>query len=85
MGLSYRTPTGYQAITRLSDDGNSMLVVAHRFADKSNATGNITLPDGNWTIKTHFGDTDLLSVKGNQLSINTSPAFCGQVLILEKA
>lgn len=85
MGLSYRNPTGYQAITRLSDDGNSMLVVAHRFDFKANATGNVTLPQGKWTIKTSFGDENLLSVDGNQLAINTSPEFCGQVLILEKA
>lgn len=85
MGLSYRHPTGYQVITRESVDGNELLVVAHRFGDKPNATGNITLPDGNWSIKTNFGQDDLLSVKDNQLSVNTSPDFCGQVLVLSKA
>lgn len=84
MGLSYRHATGYQVIIRESVDGNALLVVAHRFGDKANATGTITLPDGKWAVKTAFGQNDLLSVKGNQLSVNAAPEFCGQVLVLKK-
>jgi hypothetical protein len=85
MGLSYRHPTGYQVVTRNSVDGNSTLVVAHRFGDKPNAVGTITLPDGKWAVKSDFGQNDLLTVKGNQLTVNASPSFCGQVLVLSKA
>lgn len=85
MGLSYRHPTGYQVVTRQNPDGNSLLIVAHRFADKPSATGTIILPDGKWAVQCDFGQKDLLSVKGNQLSVNASPNFCGQVLVLNKA
>ncbi|MFG0250670.1 MAG: glycoside hydrolase family 36 protein [Phycisphaeraceae bacterium JB051] len=84
MGLSYRHPTGYQTIIRESVDGNELLIVTHRFADKLNATGNITLPDGNWSVKADFGQDNLMTVNGNQLTINPAPEFCGQVLVLSK-
>jgi alpha-galactosidase len=85
MGLSYRHPTGYQTIIRESVDGNELLIVTHRFADKLNATGSITLPDGNWSVKTTFGQDNLMTVNGNQLTINPAPEFCGQVQVLSKA
>lgn len=49
VGASWRHPSGWQALRRISEDGKSALVVLHTFA-QAPAAVEVPLPEGDWSI-----------------------------------
>jgi alpha-galactosidase len=47
---NYRHPRGWQAMLRVSDDGQQTLVVAHSFGGDAPPSVNVPLPDGQWRV-----------------------------------
>lgn len=86
VGESWRHPTGWQAVTRLSDDGGAALVVAHAFAGAPNSF-EVPLPPGNgWAIagRLRGGAFPTVSHSCRILTSAFDGDFSGQVIILRR-
>ena len=83
-GPSLRHPTGWQSVTRYSDDGSGLLVVLHTF---SKGPGSVQIPlNGSWRIEESLscGSTSLLVEEG-ELRIDGLRDFEGVVVRLTPA
>ncbi|MDR3709198.1 MAG: alpha-galactosidase [Capsulimonadaceae bacterium] len=78
---SWRHPRGWQAVTRVADDGRQALVVLHAFANAP-AQVSVTLPEGAWKIVGQLGTGDLASVAGNALIAPVDGDFSGRAVLL---
>ncbi len=85
LGPSWRHPSGWQAVRRVSDDGASALVVAHAFAGAPKRW-EVPLPPGReWTIVGMLGSAGrAVSVTGGTLSAAGSGDFIGLVVLLRR-
>lgn len=81
-GEGWRHPTGWQAVRRESDEGRSLLVVIHAFAD-SPASVKIPLPGGSWRVRAMFpsGSAEL---DASNLLCALAGDFSAQVILLER-
>jgi len=49
IGASWRHPSGWQALRRISEDGKTALVVLHTFS-QAPAAAEVPLPEGRWSV-----------------------------------
>jgi alpha-galactosidase len=80
-GLSRRYPTGWQALVRESQDGESVLVVVHRF-DRAASDLNIDIPvptpsAGSWEIESAFTESLVATLSGPVLRVEGGHSFVG--------
>ena len=87
LGESWRHPQGWQAVTRLSEDGTAALVVAHAFAGAPCCFEVPLPPGGDWTITGRLasGDGPAASVQGRTLTAAWDGDFSGQVILLRNS
>lgn len=83
LGSSWRHPRGWQAVRRISTDGQSLLVVLHTFA-KAPETAEVPLPEGSWTLTENLPGTEILTA-GNRLRFDVLQDFQGTAAILRRA
>ncbi len=83
---NYRHPRGWQAVLRISDDGQQALVVAHSFGAEVPAQAHIPLPGAAWQV------SEVLATHGNEpvveigtLRIPFEAPFSASVAYLVKA
>jgi len=82
-GESWRHPEGWQSVTRIADDGQSILIVAHRFAASPNAL-TIELPGPGWQIADQLqSDANTAMLRGNVLTCRMAEEFSGCVVRLQ--
>jgi len=82
---SYRDPKGWQAVTRLADTNDALLVVAHTFGRGNNEPISIPLPDGAWRIATNLSlAPPTLTKKGTSLRWRPSAGFQGLATLLHR-
>ncbi len=84
-GASYRHPTGWQAVVRLAEDGRSLLVVAHAFADAPAESVVVRLPAGDWRIIDGLNAAPDDAVIDGELLILRMGAFTGRVVVCARA
>lgn len=75
---------GYQAVRRLSAEGNEALVVWHTFASKEDVELEIPLPPGLWKIAGRFNDDGKVEVGEDALALHHVPPFSGGGLHLTR-
>ncbi len=80
-GASWRHPVGWQAVRRVSADGNRILVILHTFAGAP-SEAEIPLPPGPWAIEGVFPDA--VAECGDALRVRDLADFQGKVFILER-
>ena len=87
LGESWRHPIGWQAVTRLSEDGNAALVVAHAFAGIPCCFEVPLPPGGDWTITGQLasGPGSAASLQGRTLTAAWDGDFSGQVILLRNS
>ena len=84
LGESWRHPTGWQAVTRLSNDGRSALIVAHAFADAPDSF-EVPLPPDEWVVAGQLGGAaPNLCLSCRTLTSAFDDDFSGQVIILRR-
>ncbi len=81
-GESWRHPRGWQAVRRISTDGNSALVVIHTFQDAPKEV-RIPLSDA-WTIVEEFPLT-AATIQGHELVCPADADFCSSVVLLKRS
>jgi alpha-galactosidase len=83
MGESWRHPRGWQAVVRAADDLQSVLVVAHTFAEAP-GTITISLPAGAWRTAGYLADGagGEPVITGGHFTVKTYGDFRGQVWLL---
>ena len=85
IGNAWRHPQGAQALVRISEARDQVLVVAHTFAEPLPGKIVVPLPDGKWQISAAFPRGDALPViHSNKLKIEPSGEFEGLVLHLTR-
>ena len=84
-GESWRHPKGWQAVTQISEDGNSMLLVAHAFA-QAPADFSVVLPSGEWAVTGQLasGADTAVSLHAGTLTAAWDGDFSGQVILLRR-
>ena len=83
---SWRHPRGWQAVTRVSEDGASALVVAHAFADAPGGF-EVSLPAGaGWSVAGQLasGADTSVSLQDGMLTAAYEGDFSGRVLLLQR-
>lgn len=80
-GASWRHPVGWQAVRRVSADGNRILVVLHTFAHAPFEV-EVPLPPGPWAIESVFLNAD--AACGDSLRVRNLADFQGRVYILAR-
>jgi alpha-galactosidase len=71
---SYRSPEGWQAVVRYSEDKNEIMVVVHTFG--GSLPENIQIPlEGTYKIKDSYVVDSKLSIEGNNLNISEISGF----------
>ncbi|HEY3332821.1 MAG TPA: alpha-galactosidase [Capsulimonadaceae bacterium] len=83
MGTSWRHPRGWQAVTRIADDGESALVVVHAFAAAPSEI-EVLLPDEGWAISGQLSSGSVAKLNGDALGISPEGDFSGHVILLKK-
>ena len=86
VGESWRHPTGWQAVSRLSGDGQAVLVVAHAFASAPESF-EVPLPAGDgWAVAGRLGGgpAPVLCPSCRTLTSVFGGDFTGQVIILKR-
>ena len=77
---SYRHPRGWQAVSRVSEDGRQALVVAHSFGADVPEAASVPLPFGSWQIKGTLAAAGFEpSVDGSALRIPFEGEFAASV------
>lgn len=86
IGPSWRYPTGWQALVRVSGDSRQALVVAHAY-DQAPASARVPLPDNCWKIAATFSEQHAVSpVLGtDSLTVAFTGPFSAQVIHLIQA
>ena len=79
LGLSWRHPTGWQAVRRISGDGARALIVLHTFASSPREV-EIPLPPGRWTVESAFPEAD--AECPDALHVRGLDDFQGKVFLL---
>ena len=83
--ISYRHPKGWQAITRIPDAGDALLVVAHTFNREDDAPLAIPLPGGAWKIAASLSlVSPTLTKKGTTLRWRPAGDFQGMAAMLRR-
>jgi alpha-galactosidase len=84
LGPSWRHPTGWQAVRRISDDGKSVLLVVHTFADAP-ATIKVPWTEGSWHLASHLSDGtgNTPAVSGDFLTLSPAGDFDGAVFLFQ--
>jgi alpha-galactosidase len=82
-GASFRHPTGWQALRRVSTDGSRILCVIHTFADPPQTPLLVPLPPGAWKISSSFQCPAGVRTSADQLFIPQQSAFTGFAVLLE--
>lgn len=83
IGPSWRHPTGWQAVLRVSDDRLSALVVAHAFKEAPEKV-TLDLPEGAWAL-THQFPHETACLDRNRLTVSFAGEFSAQTLLLHLA
>lgn len=82
-GESYRHPTGWQSVRRISADGRRALVVAHAFANPTAVECATPLTGEGWRIEAALtAGEDAATVEGAELAIRFSSGFRGAAWLL---
>jgi alpha-galactosidase len=83
IGSSWRHPTGWQAVRRISNDGTSILLVIHTFANSPHSI-RIPLPGGGWQPVGNLSSRADVGHESSQDTITFSPAgeFDASVILL---
>jgi len=84
IGPSWRHPTGWQAIRRISADNQSALVVMHTFASPPSSPLCVPLPAAKWHIAENFGADGNISLDNASLAWTSSEPFSARVLLLSQ-
>jgi alpha-galactosidase len=82
VGPSWRHPDGWQAVTRISPDGLSILLVVHTFAHAPEKI-EVALPEGPWEIVGRLGG-DGVCLRGQTVDFPTCQDFTGTVVLLQR-
>jgi alpha-galactosidase len=86
VGSSWRHPSGWQAVRRISADGQAALVVVHAF-ESAPSEVKVPLP-GKWQIAAQFSDPRLLAGiddQGESLRLSPLGEFEAAVVLLSRA
>lgn len=84
-GPSYRHPTGWQAVRRISADGQQALVVAHAFAGGGPAEYQVPLSGEGWTIaQSLVAEGDSAHIAEGVLRANLAGEFHGGAWLLRR-
>lgn len=85
LGESWRHPCGWQALSRVSADGQQALVVAHAFAGAP-SVAPIPLPPGVWQVVESFAEPSAgpVVVQNSQLTLPFTGDFSAQVIHLRR-
>jgi alpha-galactosidase len=83
-GASWRHPTGWQAVRRISDDGKSILLVVHTFASAP-ATIDVPWPEGSWQLAGGLSESSENAPAFSPSHITVFPAgdFDGSVFLFQ--
>lgn len=83
LGPSFRHPTGWQVIVRAAEDGQSLLVIAHTFAQTDGpAACEIPLPDDHpWQLSASLGDRPA-DLTPHTLRLPPAPDYTGAIYLL---
>lgn len=85
-GESFRHPSGWQAVRRLSADRRQALVVAHSFAGTGALSLHVPLPEGNWRLEASLvAEPDSGGWNGSEWVAEFSGDFRGGAWLLKKA
>ncbi len=84
IGQSWRHPTGWQAIRRISAANQSALVVMHTFASPPSSPLHVPLPAANWRMAENFGTDGTISLDHETLTWNSPQPFSARILLLMK-
>jgi alpha-galactosidase len=83
-GQSWRHPSGWQALRRVSADGRQALCVIHAFANPPRQDLEIPLPPGAWHVTAGFGSSAAQArVRGAALALPHLAEFEGLAVLLE--
>lgn len=84
-GKSRKCLTGSQFVTRISRDGNWLILWCHVFCDAPRTLCK-TLPDGDWNLTDQFAapDTGEIEYKNNQIILTAPAPMSGRVLLFKK-
>jgi alpha-galactosidase len=83
-GKSWRHPQGWQAVLRVSQNGNRALLVAHTFGKPFPKSVAIPLPDAGWKVEESWPTKAGLQgvLKGKTLHLDLTGDFCATILSL---
>ncbi len=86
LGPSWRHPTGWQAVRRVSDDGKSALLVVHTFANAP-ATIEVPWPEGSWQVAGHLSDgaDGMPAFSRTQVTLSPAGEFDGSVFLFSSS
>jgi alpha-galactosidase len=84
IGPSWRHPTGWQAIRRISADNQSALVVMHTFASPPSSPLCVPLPAAKWHIAENFGTDGSITLDNESLTWTSTQPFSARVLLLSE-
>ena len=86
VGESWRRPQGWQAVTRISEDGTAALIVAHTFESAPCCLEVALPPGGDWTIVGQLasGNEPTVSLCRGILSADWDGDFSGRVILLRR-
>jgi alpha-galactosidase len=80
---SYRSPEGWQAVRRTSDDGAQILVVAHRFGAAERSSMGIPMPPGTYQVSDVFSHREVaVELTEGLLTVDLDEPFSGAALLL---
>jgi alpha-galactosidase len=82
LGPSWRHPAGWQAVRRISDDGQRALLVVHTFANAP-ATIEVPWPAGAWQITGQLSGQTSPTISGGALTLANGGDFTGAVYLLK--
>ena len=84
MGDSWRHPTGWQSMVRVSDDNRTALIVTHAFADAP-ASVRVPLPGDGWTTAAHFASGGDALLENDDLVLNGIIPFSAYVHLCRRS
>ena len=82
IGQSWRHPSGWQGVVRVSTDGQSALVVLHTFANMPLTPLHAPLPEGDWKVVKTFGNSGSVSIDDGAIIWSGAEPFSAKVALL---